>query len=254
MSNSGIKNKHNTGSSSNPNTILLDHADLLQRESREVARRCQQQLTETEELGMLTLDEIRNQNQTMTQIQHAADMTNAKLDHTNKLLNRYDRWAFHWYGGNKRRAQREGKQATRERKLLEKQTQKDLPPKADTTKLSLDHYGNNELDRSQLLHARNARSRTVETIPVEVDGDTVASPLDKETKDYLLKIDDQDEALDGMLNGMVESLDRLSQISKTMNVDISQGNQQMDQVIKKVDQVNHKQVVAQGRLHRNLNK
>lgn len=253
MSRSEINRKYN--SSSSTNRLLLEHADELQRKSTEVAQRCQQQLTETEELGIVTLDEIRNQNQTMTQIQAAADMTNAKLDHTNKLLNRYDRWAFHWYGGDKRQARREGKQATKEGKLLEKQKQREFPSKADSKKTPIDHYGNHELNRSQLIpNSKNSRIRTIDTIPIEVDGDTVASPLDKETKEYLLKIEDQDEALDNMLSDMVESLDRLSHISKTMNVDISQGNQQLNQVIKNVDQVNHKQFVAQGRLRRNLNK
>lgn len=253
MSGTGAINKRI--SSSDPNRALLDHADELQRKSAEVARRCQQQLTETEEVGILTLDEIRNQNKTMTDIQDSADMTNAKLDHTHKLLNRYDRWAFHWYGRNKRQAQKEGKQAINERKLVEKQNQKKQISKTDSKKPPVDHYVNNEANRSKLFPSSGEpRIRTVNTIPIDVDGDTMASPLDEETKDYLQHIEEQDEELDNVLSGMVESLDRLSHISKTMNDDIHQGNQQMDQVIKKVDQVNHKQFVAQGRLRRNLNK
>lgn len=252
MSGTGAKPKFN--SSTNPNRVLLAHADEIQRRSTEVARRCQQQLSETEEVGIKTLDEIRNQNKTMTQIQDSADMTNAKLDHTQKLLNRYDRWAFHWYGRNKRQAQKEGKQVIQERKLMEKQNRKQQPSANDSKKV-IDHYGKNETNRSQLFSSTGqSRIRTVNTMPIDVDGDTVASPLDEKTKNHLQHIEDQDDELDNMLSGMVESLDRLSHISKTMNDDIKQGNQQMDQVIKKVDQVNHKQFVAQSRLRRNLNK
>ena len=253
MSSYGTKNKHD--SSNNPNRALLDQADELQRKSIEVARRCQQQLTETEEVGVLTGDEIRNQNKTMTHIQDSADMTNAKLDHTHKLLNQYDRWAFHWYGRNKRQARQEGKQSINEKKLVDKQNQKQQLSKIDSKKPPVDHYSNNEAKRSQLFPSSGqSRMRIVNSIPIDVDGDTVASPIDEETKDYLLHIEAQDEVLDNVLNGMVESLDRLSQISKTMKDDIHQGSQQMDQVTKKVDQVNQKQIVAQGRLRRNLNK
>ena len=244
------------GTSSNkPNRVLLDHADELQRQSTQVARRCQQRLAETEEVGTLTLDEIRKQNKTMTHIKDSADMTNAKLDHTHKLLNRFDRWAFHWYGRKKRQAQKEGKQAFNERKLIEKQNQKTQILKTNSEEAHVDLFGSHEAIRSQSFQSSEPRIRTVNTIPIDVDGDTVATtPLDNETKEYLRHIEDQDEELDNVFSGMVESLDRLSHICKTMNGDILQGNQQMDQVIKKVDQVNHKQFVAHGRLQRNIDK
>jgi hypothetical protein len=257
MSGTGTKDKYHGTPSSNPNKAFLDHADELQRKSAEVARRCQQQLAETEEVGRLTLDEIRNQHTTLTHIQDSADMTNAKLDHTHKLLNRYDRWAFHWYGRNKRQAQKEGKQAIHERKVVEKRNQNKQMAKTESTKPPVDHYGSNERNRSQLFQSSGQpRIRNVNMTPIDVDGDgdNATSPLDEETKSRLRQIEDQDEDLDNVLNGMVESLDRLSHISKTMNDDIHQGNQKMDRVMKKVDHVNHKQFVAQARLRRNLNK
>jgi hypothetical protein len=256
MSSFGTENKRSSGSCcSNPNRILLQHADEIQQKSTEAVRRCQQQLMETEELGRQTIQEIHSQNTTMTRIQDSADMTNAKLDHTHKLLNRYDRWAFHWYGRNKRQAYKEGKQIKTEAKVLAKQ-QKETQFTIKTKKASVDKNDNHAFDRSQLLPSSDqSQQRTVNTTPIDTDtGGSVESPLDDETKQDLRRIEDQDIELDCMLDDMVESLNRISDISKTMNHDVQKGNQQMDRVIQKVDQVNHKQFVAHGRLRRNLKK
>ena len=273
MSGNAISSNYD-GISNNPNRVLFEHADELQRKSTEVARRCQQQLAETEELGTVTLDEIRNQNKTLTRIHDSADMTNAKLDHTHKLLNRYDRWAFHWYGRNKRMAQRDGKQAKKEGKILEKQQQIEQQSKTDSSnKSSANHHAitaRNQDYRSQLFSSSSSappRIRTVTTLPLDYDDDdddvtVVVTPppppppvLDDTTPDYYWRrINDQDEELDQAIDGMVESLDRLSHISKAMRDDISRGNQQMDQVVQKVDQVNYKQCVVNSRVRRNLNK
>jgi hypothetical protein len=266
MSNYDIRNKSKSNGSSDPNKALLDEAEDIQRKTSEVAQRCQQQLNETEELGINTLDEIRNQNETINSIQNSTTLTNAKLDHTNQLLNRYDRWAFHWLGGNKRMARKEVKQATKEMKIIEKQQATIRQKKSvETKKPSGDYYGNNqEANRSKLLSSSTSTStstpsprlRKVDTIPYDVDDNNnySATPLNDETKEQLQHINDQDVEIDSMLDSMVESLDRLSQISKTVDTDIKQHNQQIDTVVRTVNNVNYKQSVAQSRLRRNLNK
>jgi Snare region anchored in the vesicle membrane C-terminus len=239
-----------TQNNHNPNKVMLEHADDLQRRSAEAAYRCQLLLNETEELGTQTLDELQKQRHTISSIQNSTESTDAKLDHTHKLLNRFDRWAGHWYGRNKRMAEREGKQALKELKLVDNQKFKNTENRQPT---GTGYNGKRIEDMKSELFDSSKRSNAAELIQKPEDK-LITSPLDDETKEELQQIDERGKELDNLLTGMAESLDRLSQMSTTLHNEATQSSHSIDKIETKLDQVNQKQFVAQRRLRLNLNK
>lgn len=85
---------------------LQETADV-QDQTKEAIWRIQRQAQETEQLGHQTLDELRRQGQQMDDINHDLDSVNSKLDQSQALQTRFDRWAGNWLGGKKRAAMKE---------------------------------------------------------------------------------------------------------------------------------------------------
>jgi Snare region anchored in the vesicle membrane C-terminus len=239
-----------TMSHSIPNRAILDQVDDLQQRTAEIAYRCQLQLRETEQIGELTLDVLQEQRKTIASIDDSTEALNDKLDHSNKLLNRFDLWAGHWYGRNKRIARKEGKQALKDMKLTSsvkgtvKVTEKQNPTKYDARIV--------ESMRSELFMSQNANS--IQGGMRKLEDSPFVLPLDENTRNELKQIELRDSELDHVLDDMAESLDRLANISKLMKDDAVQSKTNIEKAIVQVDQLNEKQFVVQRRLRRNLNK
>ena len=88
---------------------MLDQADDLQDKTKEAILRIQRQAAETQEVGSLTLEELRRQGQQLDDIDAELSHTDAQLKQTKKLQNKFDWWAGNWLGGKKNTALREAK-------------------------------------------------------------------------------------------------------------------------------------------------
>ena len=231
-----------------PSKAILEEIEDLQQRTAAAAFRCQIQLNEAELIGDGTLQVLRQQRDTILSINESTEALNDKVDHSNKLLNRYDVWAGHWFGRNKRIARKEAKQGMKEMKLAS----------IGNTKISVssdpaESFATGEESmRSQLFMSKSSnglpkKTRQPEDLPVEL-------PLDEETRMDLKQIESRDAELDQVLDSMTESLDRLANISKLMNGEAVQSKQSIEKVATKLDHVHQKQFVAQKRLRQNVNK
>ena len=88
---------------------MLNQADDLQDKTKEAILRIQRQAAETEDVGSLTLEELRRQGQQLDDIDAELSHTDAQLKQTKKLQNKFDWWAGNWLGGKKNTALREAK-------------------------------------------------------------------------------------------------------------------------------------------------
>ena len=89
------------------NAELLDGAEDIQQKTKDAMLRIQQQTAETESIAEATLEELRQQGEQMDGIHSDLEDVSGKLDETDKLQNRFDRWAGNWLGLKKRAAQNE---------------------------------------------------------------------------------------------------------------------------------------------------
>lgn len=97
------------------NLEKLNETAQVQNQTKEAIWRIQRQAAEAEEIGNQTLDELRRQGQQMDDIDHELDSVNAKLDYSQQLQSRFDRWAGNWLGGKKARAKKEAAAEIQER-------------------------------------------------------------------------------------------------------------------------------------------
>jgi Snare region anchored in the vesicle membrane C-terminus len=231
-----------------PNKAMLEHVGDLQQRTVDVAYRCQLQLNETEQIGESTLDLLHKQRNTIASINDSTEALNDKLDHSNKLLNRFDLLAGHWYGRNKRIARKEGKEAMKDMKLASSRktgvSAKQNPASFDVKIV--------ESMKSELFMSKT--SNNIQEDVRKFDDTAIVSPLDEDVRNELNQIELRDSELDHVLDDMAESLERLANISTLMNDHAVQSDKNIDRVVTKLDQVNQKQFVVQRRLRRNLNK
>ena len=94
------------------NAALLDEAEDTQQKTKDAMLRIQQQTAETESLAEATLDELRAQGEQMDTIHRDMEEVSVKLDDTEKLQNRFDRWAGNWLGIMKGAAKKEAADQT----------------------------------------------------------------------------------------------------------------------------------------------
>jgi hypothetical protein len=89
------------------NLQKLKEADEIQQKTKEAVERITRQAAATEEIAITSLEELRKQGQQMDEINKDLEDVSSKLDTSQALQNRFDRWAGNWLGGKKRAAIRE---------------------------------------------------------------------------------------------------------------------------------------------------
>lgn len=89
------------------NLKMLNEAADTQNKTKDAIWRIQKQAEEAEGLGTQTLEELRRQGQQMDDINSELESVSAKLDQSQALQSRFDRWAGNWLGGKKRNAMKE---------------------------------------------------------------------------------------------------------------------------------------------------
>jgi hypothetical protein len=89
------------------NMRVLAETDEIQSKTKDTIFRIKQQTAETEALGATTLEELRKQGRQMDDINSELESVNNKLDQSEALQSRFDRWAGNWFGGKKNAAIKE---------------------------------------------------------------------------------------------------------------------------------------------------
>ncbi len=89
---------------------VLAETNDIQSKTKDTIFRIKQQASETEALGAATLEELRKQGQQMDDINSELESVNTKLDQSQALQSRFDRWAGNWFGGKKNAALKEAQQ------------------------------------------------------------------------------------------------------------------------------------------------
>ena len=244
-------------SAANTNKELVEQAQCLQQRSHETVYRVQRQLHETEELGENALRGLEQQRARLDGLQTSTDQLGTKLDHTNRLLNRFDRWAGHWGGANRREAQKEGKQKAMEiideRKLKAKENLGDARISKNTAWIK------NETAMEQQKHKAGkdelfSQRTNYQSHCVKASEAKYAQQLDEETEAEIQCLESADRDLDDLMGAMGESLDRLQLLSKSLGDNAVKSGEAMEATATKLDSATRKQTVVLGRLRRNLNK
>jgi len=89
------------------NLEKLKEADEIQAKTKEAIWRIQRQAAEAEGLGTQTLEELRRQGEQMDDIHTELESVSQKLDQSQALQSKFDRWAGNWLGGKKAKAMKE---------------------------------------------------------------------------------------------------------------------------------------------------
>lgn len=88
------------------NLRMLAETRDIQDKTKDAVSRIQKQALETEEIGAMTLEELRKQGEQMEQITTEIDAVSDKLDQTQKLQDTFDVWSGGIFGFGKRKAQK----------------------------------------------------------------------------------------------------------------------------------------------------
>jgi hypothetical protein len=97
---------------------LSETADI-QEKTKETIFRIQRTAAETEAIGAQTLDELRRQGAQMDDVNAELDSVSSKLDQSQALQSRFDRWAGNWLGIKKGKALKEAANEIAERNQTE---------------------------------------------------------------------------------------------------------------------------------------
>jgi hypothetical protein len=89
------------------NLSTLKDASDIQDKTKQTIFRIQRNAAETEEIGAQTLEQLRQQGAQMDDINNELDAVSSKLDQSQALQSRFDRWAGNWLGGKKNKALKE---------------------------------------------------------------------------------------------------------------------------------------------------
>jgi hypothetical protein len=101
------------------NMKMLQDTNAIQEKAKESVFRAQRMGAEAEQIGVKTLDELRRQGQQMDDINNEIGSVSTKLDQSQALQSRFDRWAGNWIGGKKSAALREAASEITERNVNE---------------------------------------------------------------------------------------------------------------------------------------
>eukprot|EP00545_Synedropsis_sp_CCMP1620_P007857 CAMPEP_0119022584 /NCGR_PEP_ID=MMETSP1176-20130426/28319_1 /TAXON_ID=265551 /ORGANISM="Synedropsis recta cf, Strain CCMP1620" /LENGTH=228 /DNA_ID=CAMNT_0006977479 /DNA_START=195 /DNA_END=881 /DNA_ORIENTATION=- len=202
---------------------LGETADI-QQETIEALRRIQEHAEDTEEMGALTLEDLKHQKYAMNNIVNETDRIDRGLDETRRLQNKLGRWTLTFgkgRAGNSRKSGYLPKRETppkREKKPPKhiKLTKKDAVPK---------HFKENK----------------------EPDVMFGATALKESHADECNIIEENDQEIDSMLDETADILGRLEFMSSNINNEVRTQKEALGEVERNVERANDKQDVANSR-------
>lgn len=257
------------GSNSNNNSLALQQASDIQQDTLSAVRRIQLQASETETIGITTLEELQLQREKLDGVLKAGDRLHEQLDTAERLQNRFGRWSLSLSG--RRAAAKDAKKSIKEQKakakLEEERSLRILASMGSTTSTSASSYGssstsNNEPVRvkhtSSLVKSRPKKAGKNNNKPTTCDDGTPKGLLygidasGHENEGELNGLADADKAIDQELDTVSKQLEGLLGMSRAMGSEIRTQNTAMDEVETTLAKADYKSRVVNERGRRFL--
>jgi hypothetical protein len=260
----------NSDNNNNNNRLALQQASDIQQDTLSAVRRIQLQASETESVGITTLEELQLQRETLDGILKAGDRLHGQLDTAEKLQNRFGRWSLSLSGG-RRAAAKDAKKSIKEQKakakLEEERSLRISASMGSTTSTSASSsYGSLSSSSEQPVRVKHTSS-LVKSRPKKAGRSHKATTCDDGTpKGLLYGIDasghenegelndlaDADRAIDQELDAVSKQLEGLLGMSRAMGSEIRTQNSAMDEVESTLVKADYKSRVVNERGRRFL--
>lgn len=203
----------------------LDENVRLQQDTIETMKRIKEQAEETENQGMLTLEDLKRQRGVVDNANDEAERLNHELDETKKLQNRLGRWTL-TFGREKNQKKPFGKNKGR-----------GSSPKPTKSK-----------DKKKKGNSRDSPPPLGECGTVS----GVSSETKEKHAEKFKSIDDNDQEIDTMLGETADILERLEKLSTNVNGEVQAQDGAIDELQKNLTQAENKQHAANARARRFL--
>lgn len=211
----------------------------MQVQARAAMNRIQVQTEETKEVASMTLEELREQRRQMELIELHSHSVVEKLNHTERLLNSFDRWSLKLRG--KKRAKKEAKviQAAAKAKSRENTMIRSTDPAVATIKHENKAPRYPERKKEVLIKVTSVNCEDHKSM----DEDDMAG---------LYRIEQNDKELDDILDLIDASLDGIKNLCLDMNKEVYFQNKNLESANETLERANKKQTVAIARIRGNL--
>mmetsp|Transcript_33370 Transcript_33370/g.44244 ORF Transcript_33370/g.44244 Transcript_33370/m.44244 type:complete len:241 (-) Transcript_33370:137-859(-) len=199
----------------NTNAQVLGEAKTIQQKTRDSILRTQAQINESEIIGGETLQQLREQREQVGRIQCDIDQTDESLIKTKKMMNRFDKWSFHFSGKNRRAAAAEANESMKrdkKRRSIVKRM-KSLPGSIKQSRRGSDLTKNGSLIVKSVKSADSNDVRGGGGVGYSQED---VDKLDAESKAGLADIKKNDDDIDQMLDHVAFSLDKLTALSMSI--------------------------------------
>lgn len=243
------------------NKRALQNAATIQQDTLDALSRIQIQASETEMAGITTLAELHQHREQMDRILNEEDRLHDQLNTTQKLQNRFGRWAW-------RRSDRAARKELEVAKSLQK-AKEDGKKERDariavaaaeaTTTTSPKSSAKSSLKKKR-KNKKRKNKRQVEDESSELYGNDDkgllygmdATANDNTYGNELQNLADTDAVIDTEIDNINSQLDTLLELSKTVNSETKRQDCTLNEITKQMDDANDKQAVANSRARRFL--
>jgi hypothetical protein len=220
------------------NAQAIEEAEAMQAQAREAMERIRAQTEQTQEVAAMTLGELQEQRRQTESIELQAHSLEAKLQHTNRLQNSFDRWSLNLRG--KKRATKEATVVLAGAKA--QQAVKSLSRSVDPAVAAIKNK----------VVAQKRPERKKEVLIKSTNEHEDSNPMDEEDVAGLDRIDQNDKELDAMLDQIDASLDGITNLSLAMKEEAHSQNKNLKSVNQSMERANEKQAVAITRVRHSL--
>jgi hypothetical protein len=199
----------------------------MQQQTKEALQRIKEQAQDTEDMGAMTLEDLKQQKYATNTILEEADRIDKGLDETKRLQNKLGRWTMNFgRGGGEGVSQKRGQSPKR-----------GTSPKRDESP---------KRDKPQKRGKSPKRGAAPKPPKASDEPDILqgASGLKEHYADEFDNLAENDEEIDAMLDDTAAILGRLEVLSSNINNEVQQQSDVLEEVATNVEKVNHKQEVA----------
>jgi hypothetical protein len=259
---------NNIDSNINSNRLALEQASDIQRDTLSAVRRIQLQASETESVGITTLEELQLQREKLDGILKAGDRLHEQLDTADRLQNRFGRWSLSL--NSRRAAAKDAKKSIKDQKAKAKvEEERSLRISASmgsTGSTSASSYGSSSSPSpgsepvrvkhtSSLVKSRPKKNSKKPTTCDDATPKGLLYGIDAsghENEGELNGLADADRAIDKELDTVSKQLEGLLGMSRAMGSEIKTQNSAMDEVESTLAKADYKSRVVNERGRRFL--
>jgi hypothetical protein len=256
----------NIDSNSNNNRLALEQAADIQQDTLSAVRRIQLQASETESIGITTLEELQLQREKLDGILKAGDRLHEQLDTADRLQNRFGRWSLSL--NSRRAAAKDAKKSIKDQKakakMEEERSLRISASMGSTGSTSASSYGSSSGSGSEPVRVKHtsslvkSRPKKNSKKPTTCDDATPKGLLygidasGHENEGELNGLADADRAIDKELDTVSKQLEGLLGMSRAMGSEIRTQNSAMDEVETTLAKADYKSRVVNERGRRFL--